>query len=82
MSTVKARIQGNALVVTIPKFSKVKAGTEYNFNISKNGTLTFTPTKEEPTSLKDLLKDWHGEYSLPEDLEDWQDSKPVGEEIW
>lgn len=31
MSIVKARIQGNATVVTIPKSFNVKPGTEFKF---------------------------------------------------
>ena len=35
MSLVKARIQGNATVVTIPKSSNVKPGTEFRFKKGK-----------------------------------------------
>ena len=45
MDTVKARIQGNATVVTIPKSFDVKPGTEYRFSQGKGGVLTLTPTK-------------------------------------
>lgn len=82
MKTVKARIQGNAVVVTIPKAFQVKPGTEFQFKQEKDGTLTLIPTRKVPGTLKELFKDWHGEYEMPKDLEDWQNVKPVGEEVW
>ena len=75
MDTVKARIQGNATVVTIPKSFDVKPGTEYRFSQGKGGVLTLTPTEE-------LFKNWHGEYQMPDDLKVWQNAKPEGEELW
>lgn len=82
MDTVKARIQGNATVVTIPKAFNVKPGTEFHFKKEKNGALLLTPAKKVPDSMKELFKDWHGKYQMPEDLEEWQKAKPKGEELW
>ncbi|MCZ9599513.1 hypothetical protein L2010_01700 [Lactobacillus mulieris] len=82
MDTLKARIQGNATVVTIPKSFNVKPGTEYRFTKGKGGVLTLTPAKRVPSSIEELFKDWHGEYQVPDDLKEWQNVKPEGEELW
>lgn len=82
MDTIKARVQGNAVVVTIPKSSGVKPGTEYRFIKEEDGSLKFTPTKKIPDTLEELFKDWHGKYYQPEDLCDWQNEEPKGGEIW
>lgn len=82
MKTVKARIQGNAVVVTIPKNFQVKPGTEFKFEKKKNGALTLIPIHQVPDTLEELFEGWNGSYEMPEDLEDWQNIKPVGEELW
>lgn len=82
MDTVKARIQGNATVVTIPKSFNVKPGTEYRFIKGKGGALILTPAKKVPSTIEELFKNWHGEYQMPADLKDWQNAKPEGEELW
>ena len=82
MDTVKARIQGNAVVVTIPKSFKVKPGTEFRFKKGKGGSLTLIPTKKVPNSLDDLFKGWHGKYQMPDDLKNWHNHKPTGDELW
>ncbi len=35
-----------------------------------------------PETLEDLFKDWHGQYQMPDDLTDWQNEGPKGEEMW
>lgn len=82
MNTVKARIQGNATVVTIPKSFDVQPGTEYRFVKGKNGVLTLIPTANVPSTMKELFQNWHGSYHMPDDLQDWQNAKPKGEELW
>ncbi len=82
MNKVKARIQGNAIVVTIPKAFNVKPGTEFQFKKGKDGALLLTPTKKVPASMKELFKDWHGTYQMPDDLSDWQKTAPKGNEVW
>lgn len=82
MDTVKARVQGNATVVTIPKSFKVKPGTQYTVTKDKDGVLTLTPTKKIPETLDELFKDWHGKYQLPTDLVAWENEKPRGHELW
>ena len=69
MSLVKARIQGNATVVTIPKSFNVKPGTEFRFKKGKNGTLILSPSKKVPDTMEELFKNW-------------DNAKPVGEELW
>ena len=79
MSLVKARIQGNATVVTIPKSFNVKPGTEFRFKKGKNGTLILSPSKKVPDTMEELFKNWHGKYQTPDDLKDWDNAKPVGQ---
>lgn len=73
MDTVKARIQGNATVVTIPKSFNVKPGTEYRFTKGKSVVLILTPAKKVPSTIEELFKDWHGKYQMPDDLRNRQD---------
>lgn len=82
MSLVKARIQGNAVVVTIPKTFHVKPGTEFSFKKGENGSLILTPSKKIPATMEELFKNWHGVYQMPEDLKEWDNAKPEGEELW
>ena len=82
MDTVKVRVQGNATVVTIPKLFNVKPGTEYRFAKGKYGTLILTPTKKVPARIDELFRDWHNQYQVPDDLKEWQNVKPAGEELW
>lgn len=70
MDTVKARIQGNATVVTISKSFNVKPGTEYRFTEGKVGTLILTPAKKVPSTIEELFKGWHGKYKMPDDLKE------------
>lgn len=60
MDTTKARIQGNALVVTIPKSLGVEPGTEYRFSKESDGSLKLTPTRKVPETMTELFKGWHG----------------------
>lgn len=82
MDTVKVRIQGNATVVTIPKAFKIKPGTEYRFVKGKDGTLILIPTKKVPSAMSELFKGWHGKYQMPDNLKQWQNAKPKGQELW
>lgn len=82
MGTVKARIQGNAVVVTIPKSLGVKPGTEYRFSKEADGSLKLTPTKKVPETMDELFKGWNGSYQMQDDLKEWNESKPEGEELW
>lgn len=68
MSIVKARIQGNATVVTIPKSFNVKPGTEFKFKKGKNGNLILSPSKKVPDSIEELFKNWHGKYEVSDEI--------------
>ena len=82
MDTTKARIQGNAVVVTIPKSLGVEPGTEYRFSKESDGSLKLTPTKKVPETMAELFKGWHGKYETPTDLQGWDGHDPAGEELW
>lgn len=82
MDTTKARIQGNAVVVTIPKSLGVEPGTEYRFSKESDGSLKLTPTKKVPETMAELFKGWHGKYETPTDLQDWDSHDSPGEELW
>lgn len=79
---VKARKQGNSIVVTIPSNIAVAPGTKFRVEKKDNGDLILKPSKQDTTSLDDLFKGWHGNYQRADDLNDWENTKPVGEEIW
>jgi antitoxin component of MazEF toxin-antitoxin module len=79
---VKARKQGNSIVVTIPSNLAVAPGTQYKVEKKDNGELILKPSKKMATSLDSLFKDWHGSYQRAHDLDDWENTKPVGEELW
>lgn len=82
MNTTKARIQGNAVVVTIPKSFGVKPGTEYWFSKESDSTLKLTPTKKVPETMEELFKGWNKKYITPNDLQSWNQKKPGSEEVW
>lgn len=82
MITVKTRVQGNATVITIPKALNIPLGAEYSFSKGKDDVLTLTPVKKTPTTLDELFEGWEGKYEVPEDLKDWENMQPVGEEGW
>lgn len=82
MITAKTRIQGNATVITIPKALNIPLETEYSFSKGKDDVLTLTPVKKIPTTLDELFEGWEGNYEVPEDLKDWENTQPVGEERW
>lgn len=79
---VKARRQGNSIVVTIPSSLAVVPGTKYRVEKGDNGDLILKPSKKSAISLDDLFKDWHGSYQRASDLNNWENTEPVGEELW
>lgn len=79
---VKARKQGNSIVVTIPSNLAVAPGTQYKVEKKDNGELILKPAKKMATSLDGLFEDWHGDYQRAHDLSGWENTKPVGEELW
>jgi len=62
MSTVKARKQGNSIMVTIPSTLGIEAGEEFFVIKKDNGALTLIPKVEDPfKNAKD------GEFYTPEE---------------
>ena len=78
MNIVKARMQGNATVVTIPKSFNVKPGTEFKFKKGKNGTLILSSSKKVPDSIEELFKNWHGKYEVTDEMREGDEMKPEG----
>ncbi|WP_125590170.1 type II toxin-antitoxin system PemI/MazE family antitoxin [Companilactobacillus jidongensis] len=80
--TVKARKQGNSLMVTLPRYLEVEEGTSFTARKLKNGTIELIPAKKKPASMEELFKDWHGEYNSDPEMKEWDNVKPEGNEIW
>lgn len=72
MITVKTCLQNNKIVIPIPQSLNVKAGSEFIIRKETDGSLVLTPTNQVPDSLEKLFKD----------LQDWENTKPTGEETW
>ena len=47
MATVKARKQGNSIMITIPSSLEVEAGTEFFFIRKENGAITLIPKEND-----------------------------------
>lgn len=61
MPTIKARKQGNSIMITIPSSFGVKEGQEFFFIKKENGTIVMIPKVVDPfTTAKD------GEFYTPE----------------
>ena len=69
--TVRAKMQGNSIVITIPKDIFVEPNTEFKISKNSDNQLILTPIKRQAQSLTELFADWHGEYKRAEDLGDW-----------
>ncbi|WP_124977540.1 type II toxin-antitoxin system PemI/MazE family antitoxin [Ligilactobacillus salitolerans] len=70
---VTARIQGNAVVITLPKSLNVEPGTKFDTINNPDGTIILKPIAEVPDTLEELLAGWNEKYATPADLEDWDD---------
>ncbi|MGJ8730960.1 type II toxin-antitoxin system PemI/MazE family antitoxin [Listeria aquatica] len=73
MRTVKARKQGNAIMVTIPSTLEVAMGEEFYVLQKKNGTLLFIPKVQNHFDQTE-----EGEFDTP-DL-NWAYEEPKGRE--
>ncbi|MCH4123350.1 MAG: hypothetical protein LKH74_01125 [Levilactobacillus sp.] len=80
--TVKARKQGNSLMITLPKYLNIEEGTTFDVRKSTDGTIELIPFKEIPSSMDELFKDWHGKYKTDSEMKDWDVARPEGKEIW
>lgn len=81
MTAVKTRTQGNATVITIPRSFKIEPGRYFEFSRTENGGLMMTPVEKVPDTIEELFKDWNGPYPEAEDLKEWENMKPEGEEL-
>jgi antitoxin component of MazEF toxin-antitoxin module len=61
MSTIKARKQGNSIMVTIPSSFGVKEGEEFFFIKKDNGAIVMIPKIDNPFKIAE-----DGEYYTPE----------------
>lgn len=80
--TVKARIQGNAVMVTLPKSLNIAPGTVFEPTVDSQGVIKLIPVKEIPDTIEELFENWKGEYEIPDDLKDWDYAKALGDEVW
>lgn len=80
--TVKTRIQGNALVITLPKSLDIKVGAQFEPTKNEDGSIVLTPvaSSKTPDSIEELFKEWNGNYSF-EEIEEWH-KEPKGDELW
>lgn len=62
MSTVKARKQGNSIMITIPSALGVKEGEEFYVIKKDNGAITMIPKVENPFKVAE-----DGEFYTPEE---------------
>lgn len=62
MSAIKARKQGNSIMITIPSALGVKAGEEFFVIKKDNGSITLIPKEKDH-----FAKVEDGEYYLPEE---------------
>lgn len=66
MTTIKARKQGNSVMITIPSSLGVKEGEEFFFIKKDNGAITMIPKIEDPfENAQD------GEFYTPEENVDY-----------
>lgn len=61
MATIKARKQGNSIMITIPSTLGVEVGAEFFFIKKENGAITLIPKEED--HFKHVAP---GAYHLPE----------------
>ncbi|QGG60513.1 hypothetical protein [Loigolactobacillus bifermentans] len=81
-SDVRVQKQDNAIVAIIPSNLAVTPGTRYKVEKKANGEFILKPSKKTINRLDDLFKNWHGCYQRATDLNVWENTKPVGKELW
>lgn len=85
---LKTRNQGGTVVITVPKSSGIEANQTFNFTKKEDGSLVYSPAKEE--NFWDLLSNQLSDKEIDKmhqeainDLEyDPHNVKPVGNEKW
>ncbi|USQ68976.1 hypothetical protein M5C72_01715 [Companilactobacillus allii] len=78
---IKAHKQGNSMMITLPSFLKVEEGTSFEPRMLENGTIELVPTTKNPSSMKELFKNWNGKYNPDPEMKDWDNINPSGNEI-
>ena len=85
MDTVKARKQGNSIVLTVPKLFDVTRGTEYTVSQQPDGSILYTPKNGYDIWADAKLDNFDYEKELQEEYRDLeynpQEVKPVGREL-
>lgn len=84
---IKARKQGNSIVLTIPKALKVPVNTEFTVDLQKNGDLIYKRADQKGYDLwsDPAYDDFDYEAEIKNEYEELgynpRETKPVGEEL-
>lgn len=80
---VKARIQGNAVTITLPKKLNVEAGQKFDVDMDEKGIIRLTPENKSQISMEELFSDWDVSNEYPgENLWGNDADSKMGQEIW
>ena len=88
VSKLKTRNQGGTVVITVPKSSGIEANQIFDFTKKEDGTLIYSPVKEENfwDSLNNELSDEEIDKMHQDAIKDLgynpSNVKPVGNERW
>ena len=85
METVKARLQGNSTILTIPRAFDVKKGTVFEVTYQSDGSILYQPQKNYDIWTDKELDRFDYEKELQEEYRDLgynpREVKPVGKEL-
>ena len=79
---------GNSQAIRLPKAiletASIKENEQVQILAERNRIVIVKPrSKREHIPLAERLKDWNGQpYEMTNEDKEWQDMKPVGEEVW
>jgi antitoxin component of MazEF toxin-antitoxin module len=82
MAVVKARIQGNATVITLPSELEIPVGERFTVSKDEQGNVIFKPYVTTPQTAEELFAGWNGVIEQSEEQAAWENMKPEGDEIW
>jgi hypothetical protein len=68
---VKARVEGNALVLTLPKSLNIEEGATFEPELDKAGVIKFVPTVDVSDTIEEFFEGWDGKNQPDDDLSDW-----------
>ncbi|MDR3121064.1 MAG: AbrB/MazE/SpoVT family DNA-binding domain-containing protein [Clostridiales bacterium] len=75
---------GNSQGLRIPKafldLAQMKENDEVELIPQDNAILIRRCTQKKPT-LEQLLAEWDGEYSVSDELKEWEQASPIGSEL-